>query len=261
MLARLALIACALCALQPAIAAEPTSASSVNICRQALPTIRGLWQHDLYDAPPTVAAVMVDAIDGKLPQVRQGLAALPAAEQAHWRQVAMLTAANAYQPVVVDGLLDDGAAVNEPARLPPLRSGFYQQTVSDMAHDPRFGPGVAKGLQSAGVMNNHGNLAGPALPFAVKCGDTATLDVLLHHHANVMARAAPNVADALTTAVVNGDTPIVSRLLDHGADACADDRRVHKPGYSLADIGRRQHLPDDLLQRLSCRKTAAVTTH
>jgi len=261
MLARLALIACALCALQPAIAAEPTSASSVNICRQALPTIRGLWQHDLYDAPPTVAAVMVDAIDGKLPQVRQSLAALPAAEQAHWRQVAMLTAANAYQPVVVDGLLDDGAAVNEPARLPPLRSGFYQQTVSDMAHDPRFGPGVAKGLQSAGVMNNHGNLAGPALPFAVKCGDTATLDVLLHHHANVMARAAPNVADALTTAVVNGDTPIVSRLLDHGADACADDRRIRKPGTTLASIGQHSHLPGALVQRLTCHASTTATVH
>ncbi|OOG44396.1 hypothetical protein B0E52_08385 [Rhodanobacter sp. C06] len=261
MLARLALIACALCALQSAIAAEPAPASSANLCRQALPTIRGLWQHDLYDAPPAVAAVMADAIDGKLPQVRQGLAALPAAEQAHWRQAAMLTAANAYQPAVVDGLLDDGAAVDEPVRLPPLKGSFYPQTVSAMAHDPRFGPGVAKGLQSAGVMNNHGNLVGPALPLAVVCGDTATLDVLLHHHANVMARAAPNVADALTAAVVNGDAPIVSRLLDHGADACADDRRIRKPGTTLASIGQRNHLPDALVLRLTCRAPATAAFH
>jgi len=248
-----------LCVLQPAIAAEPAPASSVNICRQALPTIRRLWRHDLYDAPPAVAAVMVNAIDGKLPQVRQGLAALPAAEQAHWRQVAMLTAANAYQPAVVDGLLDDGAAVNDPVRLPLLRSGVYQQTVSAMAHDPRFGPGVAVGLQSADVMKNHASLVGPALPFAVVCGDTATLDVLLHHHANVMARATPNVADALTTAVIDGDAPIVSRLLDHGADVCADDSRIRKPGATLASIGRRQHLTDALVQRLTCH--AAIAAH
>lgn len=263
MLARLALIACALCALQPAIAAEPTSASSVNICRQALPTIRGLWQHDLYDAPPTVAAVMVDAIDGKLPQVRQGLAALPAAEQAHWRQVAMLTAANAYQPVVVDGLLDDGAAVNEPARLPPFKPAFYRQTLDAMESDPRLGggPATGKALESSGLVDNRSNLVGPALPLAVVCGDTATLDVLLHHHANVMARAAPNVADALTTAVIDGDAPIVSRLLDHGADACADDRRIRKPSTTLASIGQHNHLPDALVQRLTCHASTTATVH
>lgn len=260
MLARLALLAVALTLLQPALAAEPLPARD-NLCRQALPTIRELWQRDLYDAPPGVAVVMVDAIDGKLPQVRQGLAALPAAEQAHWRQVAMLTAANAYQPAVVDGLLDDGAAMDEPVRLPPLKSGFYQRTVNDMAHDPRLGPNAVRAFQSAGAMNNRGNLVGPALPLVVACGDTATLDVLLHHHANVTARAAPDVADALTTAVIDGDAPIVSRLLDHGADVCAHDRRMRNPGYSLADIGRRQHLPDGLLRRLSCRETAAATVH
>jgi hypothetical protein len=259
MLTRLALIACALCALQPAIAAEPTPVA--NICRQVLPTIRALWQHDLYDTPPAVAAVMVDAIDGKLPQVRQGLAALPAAEQAHWRQVAMLTAANAYQPAVVDGLLDDGAAADAAVRLPPLRSGFYQQTANATAHDPRFGPGVAKGFQSAGVMNNHGNLVGPALPLVVMCGDTATLDVLLRHRANLMARTAPNAADALTAAVVNGDAPIVGRLLDHGADACADDRRIRKPGSTLASIGQRNHLPDTLVQRLACHASTTAAIH
>ncbi|HEX8778505.1 MAG TPA: hypothetical protein VF738_10330, partial [Rhodanobacter sp.] len=95
MLARFALIASALCVLHPVIAAE-TAPAAGNLCHQALPTIREAWLVDAYDAPPAVAAVMVDAIDGRLPQVRQGLSALPVAEQIHWRQVAMLTAANAY---------------------------------------------------------------------------------------------------------------------------------------------------------------------
>ena len=252
MLARLALIACAFCLLQAAIAAEPAPASS-NICRQELPTTRGLWQHDLYDASPAVAAIMVDAIDGKLPRVRQRLAVLPVAEQAHWRQVAMITAANAYQPAVVDGLLDDGAAVDGMVRLPPFKSSFARQTEDSMAQDPRFGPGVVEGLKASGIMRNDGNLIGPALVSAVSCGDTATLDVLLRHHANVMARQKPNTpGGALLVATINGNALIVSRLLDHGADVCAEDHLIRKPGATMASIGKRNHLPDALVQRLTC---------
>ncbi|MEW9622710.1 hypothetical protein [Rhodanobacter geophilus] len=258
MLARLALIACAFCALQPAIAAKPAPAA--NLCRQALPTIRGLWQQGVYDAPRAVAVVMVDAIDGKLPQVRRGLAMLPAAEQARWRQLAMITAANAYQPTVVDGLLDDGAAVDGTVRLPPFKSAFHDQMLDAMGHDPRYGgPGAVKALQSAGILDgNRGPLLGPALPLVAQCGDVATLDVLLRHHANLMARTAPNVVDALTAAVVSGNGAVVIRLLDHGADVCADDRRIRKPGTTLASIGRRQHLPEALVQRLTCHARAAA---
>lgn len=259
MLTRLVLTACALCMLQPAIAAEPAPAT--NLCRQVLPTIRELWQHGAYDAPPAVAAVMVDAIDGKLPRVRAGLATLPVAEQARWRQLAMLTAANAYQPAVVDGLLDDGAAVDASAWLPPFKPAFHQQTLIDMEHDPRFGgPGTVKALQSAGIVDkNRGQRLGPALPLVAQCGDVATLDVLLRHHAKVMLREAPNVADGLTVAVVHGHADIVQRLLDHGADVCADDSRIRKPGATLASIGRRQHLTDALVQRLTCH--AAIAAH
>jgi len=257
MLARLALLVCVLCVLQPALAAEPASASS-NICRQTLPTIRELWQRDLYDAPPAVAAVMVDAIDGKLPQVRQGLAVLPPTEQARWRQLAMLTAAWNYQPAVVDGLLNDGAAVDGRTWLPPLKPASFGQTLDAMGRDPRFGgPVTVKALQSAGVVNNDGQHLGPALLAATVCDDVATLDVLLDHHANVMARETPNVGDALTTAVVDGHAGIVQHLLDHGADVCADDRLIHKPGATLASIGRHQHLSDVLVRRLTCHAPAA----
>lgn len=252
MLVRLALIACTLCLLQPAIAAEPVP-TEVNLCRQSLPTIRELWQRDLYDVPPAVATLMVDAIDGKLPQVRQGLAALPEAEQARWRQVAMLTAANNYQPAVVNGLLSDGAAVNEPAQLPPLKSGFAHQTEHAMAHDPRFGPRAVNGLKAAGLMRNDGSLTGPALLTAAVCDDTATLDALLRHHADVMVRATPHSADALTVAIVDGHADIAQRLLDHGADVCADDHRIRKPGATLASIATHNHLPGALVQRLVCR--------
>ncbi|MBD8899439.1 hypothetical protein [Rhodanobacter sp. DHG33] len=266
MSARLALIACALCVLQPAIAAESMPANgNTNICRQALPTIRSMWLQDVYDAPPAVAAVMVDAIDGKLPQVRRGLAALPASEQARWRQIAMLTASSAYQPAVADGLLDDGAAVDAPALLPPLKQAFYRQTLDAVGRDPRFGgPATVKTLQAQGLTDNSANLFGPALIVASNCDDTATLDVLLRHHADVMVRAAaspkPDASRgpyALTIAVIQGYADVTQRLLDHGADACASDRLIRKPGVTLASIGKRSHLPDTLIRRLACPATGA----
>jgi hypothetical protein len=258
MLSRIALLASALLLIAPAFATN-TAPSSPEICRQVIPTIRDLWQHEFYSAPSGVAAVMVDAIDGNLPRVRQGLAALPVADQAHWRQVAMLTAANTYQPTVVDGLLDDGAAVDGTVRLPPFKQAFYRQTVDAMGHDPRFGrPATDKTLQSSGLADNNGNLIGPALSLVVACGDTSTLDVLLRHHANVMAREAPNVGDALTAAVVEGNAPIVNRLLDHGADVCMDNHHIRKPDTTLASIGRHNHLSDALVQRLTCHPTTTV---
>lgn len=125
MVARLAFIACLLCMLSTAVSAK-TEPAGTNLCRQQMSTAQQLWQHDLYDAPPAAAAVMVDAIEGRLSRVRHGLAALPSDQQANWRQLAMLTAAWSHQPTVVDGLLDDGAAVDARAWLPPRQACFLQ---------------------------------------------------------------------------------------------------------------------------------------
>lgn len=258
MLARLALIACAFCIAQTAIAAEPAPTSD-NLCRQQLPTIHEAWLHGAYDALPAASAAVVAAIDGKLPQLRHSLASLPTAEQPRWRQVAMLTAASAYQPAVVDGLLDDGATVDDQALLPPFKQAFAKQLSDTASHDPLFGgPNTIKALQAQDLVANRANAYGPALLVAAHCDDTATLDVLLRHHADVMARAAPNAADALTVAVVDGYAGIVQHLLDHGANVCADDQHIRKPGVTLASIGHRSRLPNALMQRLTCHAAATV---
>lgn len=251
MVARLAFIACLLGMLSPAATAG-TGPAAAQLCGEQMSTARQLWQHDLYDAPPAVAAVMVNAIEGRLPQVRHGLAALPSDQQAHWRQLAMLTAAWSHQPTVVDGLLDDGAAVDAQAWLPPVNPAFNSRTLDVMVKDPRFGsPATVKAMQSAGIVGNRGQQLGPALLVASACNDVATLDVLLRHHANVMIHA-PQSADALNVAIINGETGIAQQLLDHGADVCADNRRIRRPGATLASIARRRHLPDPLVQRLRC---------
>ena len=132
-----------------------------------------------------------------------------------------------------------------------------------MEHDSRYGgPGAVKAMQSTGILDsNRGSLVGPMVPMAASCRDMATLDVLLRHHANPLARNAPNVADALTLAAVNGDAALVTFLLDHGADVCADDRHFRKPGITLASIGRHNHLPEAVVQRLACHEPATAAAY
>lgn len=265
MLSRIALLAAMLLAARSVFAAENVP-SMPTLCRQNTPLVRELWQQGTYDTSPDVAALMVDVIDGKLPQVRQRLAAMKPDEVAHWRQTAMLTAVYAGQANVVDALLDDGAAVDGMGWLPPFKPSFYRQTVNSMKRDPRFGgPNTVNGLTAVGLLNNREQHYGPALPIAAECGDVATLDVLLRHHAHVMARQAPNIADALDMATMNGDAAIVQRLLDHGANACAHDRlgrermlKAKRKFIPLAEVGRRAGLPANLTARLICPDVASA---
>ena len=238
-----------------------------EICRQSTPVIRELWSKETYDAPPAVATLMVDAIDGKLPEVRLQLQAMKSADAQRWRQTAMITAAWTGQSAVVGGLLNDGAAVNGLGWIPPYKSAFFGQTVDAMKRDSRFGdPTTVKGMMATGMVSNRGQFMGPALMVVAECGDVATLDVLLQHHANVAQRVAPSVIDALAEATIDGDAPVVQRLLDHGAEPCADDRRIAqfhlmhptRPTHTLAQIGTHAGLPATLITRLTCPAVAAA---
>jgi hypothetical protein len=265
MLPRIALVVATLCLACPVLAAD-NALSAGALCRQSTPVIRELWKHGTYDTSPEVAALMVDTIDGKLPQVRRQLATLKVDDAARWRQVAMLTAVWTGQAFVADGLLNDGAAVDGTGWLPPYKPSFYQQTVDAMKRDPRLGGPVAVDqLKAAGVVGNQRTQLGPALSVAVECSDVATVDVLLRHHADVMARQAPNIADALDVAVVNDDAAIVQRLLDHGANACGHDRlgrdrmlETKRKFIPLAEVGRRAGLAADLIGQLNCPAAASA---
>lgn len=266
MLSRIALLLLGMLIATPAVAGT-SAPPQRELCRQVTPTIRETWSKAVYDAPPTVAALMIDAIDGKLPEVRQQLRAMTAKDAQRWRQTAMLTAAWAGQAAVVDGLLDDGATVDGKGWIPPFKPGFFDQTVATMKRDSRFGGRAAVNrMAQSGMVGNHAQAIGPALTVAAECGDLATLDVVLRHHANVNPREAASVADALTVATVSGDAPIVQRLLDHGADPCVDDRRFAefhlkhptRPAHTLAQIGTRARLPAALIARLTCPAIAAT---
>lgn len=266
MLSRIALLSLGMALTTRAIAAA-SAPPLREICVQSTPTIRKMWSKGAYDAPPAVATLMVDAIDGKLYEARQQLQAMKPVDAQRWRQTAMLAAAWTGQSAVVDGLLDDGAAVNGLGWIPPYKPTFFGQTVDTMKRDSRFGaPTAVKGMMASGMVGNRGESTGPALMAATECGDLVTLDVLLHHHANVAQRVAPNIVDALTEATIDGDAPVVQRLLDHGADPCADDRHIAqfhlkhptRSTHTLAQIGRHARFPAALIARLTCPAVAAT---
>ena len=261
MLSRPVLLACTLLLSCPALGRD-NAPSTQDLCRQATPVARDLWNRDLYDAPPGVAALMVDVIDGRLAEAREQLARLNPGEVARWRQTAMLTAIYAGHTDMVEALLGDGAVADGMGWIPPLRDSFFRQTVAAMKQDARLeGSSTVKGLAAAGLLKNEGRYYGPALVIAASCGDAATVDVLLRHHANGLARSSTNGADALTVATVLGHAEIVEHLLDHGANPCIDDRfiQMHQPDASLATIGRQKGLPAALVQRLVC--PAVDTAH
>lgn len=242
-------------------------------CHQAISVGRTLWLKGAMEAPPDVVTLTINVIDGKLAQVRQQLRDMPPADVRRRRQYAFITAVYAGQSGVVEGLLHDGADVDGTSRMPPFKPGFFGKVVDGMKHDSRFGdPGAVDGMAKTGLLENRGEILGPPLPIAASCGDIETVNVLLHHHADVMARQAPNIEDALDAATLQGNAAIVRSLLDHGANSCTHDHllrermrndpalreRATKRDFTLAAIGRRAGLPADLTARLICPVVAST---
>ena len=131
---------------------------------------------------PEHALLLADAGDGRLAEVRRKLHAMPREQASRWRQSAMMFAVQAGQSDVVATLLDDGADANAPALLPGYKAAFLDHTPA---------PAMRKALASNRMFNKRETSIGPALPIAASCGDVATVDALLRHHADAMARQGP----------------------------------------------------------------------
>jgi hypothetical protein len=234
--------------------------SSADLCHSERPLARQMWQRNLYAVPPAIAAIMVDATDGKTAAVRAALAGMHTQDATRWRQLAMYTAAFEGRTETVDALLGDGAAADGSVLMPPLKTTFYRSLAGQAANDPRIGPRAVKGLEAAGVMNNGARQTGPAIYMAINCDDLATAKTLLRHGADPM-RGWPSHdgTDPFIAAVVEGDVDIVHAFLDHGANPCIEDRRLaerakahHSSVQTVAGIGQKQRLPPMLIQRLTC---------
>jgi len=239
-----------------------------ELCRQSTVQARKVWAQDLYDTTPEIARLMVDVIDGKLPQVRRELVAMNPAEATRWRQSALITASFAGQSALVAGLLDDGATVEGKGWIPGYKQELSDYMIEVMKHDPRFGgPKAVEGMKASGLMGNQGQEMGPALVVATQCDNSILVDVLLQHHANAKVRLRPDGINVLGLAIINSNATIVQALLDHGVDVCADDRlaqqirlehkKMHpeyelKPFTTYAELGHRTKLPANIVARLTC---------
>lgn len=80
MIVRIAMMALGLGLTGQTAAADNQPTPQREICRQSTPLIRDLWSKGAYATPPAVATLMLDAIDGKLPQVRRQLQTMKPAD-------------------------------------------------------------------------------------------------------------------------------------------------------------------------------------
>ena len=257
MLSRMALLLIGLLVAGATTATEKPRTSPTFICTSQTALARALAAHGAFAAPPAINALIVDVIDGKLTQVRQQLDGMDPGDAARWRQSALVIAAYARDPLMFAGLLDDGAVIDGQGVLPDLDSKFRDQLLAEVKKDPKWetsdpDPKTARDLDA--LLMFDGRLEGPALTIAAQCGDLATLDVALSHHANlrpphgndVMAMAViannpavvkrllddgadpsfalGNSKDGLLTAIIEGNAAMVTLLLDHGTDSCAEYR-------------------------------------
>jgi hypothetical protein len=220
MLPRIALLVVGLLLAGTVKGVEKPRPSLTLICPAQTALARTLAVHDAFDAPPAVNALIVNVIDGKLAQVRQQLDAMDTAYAARWRQSALVIATYARNPAMVAGLLDGGALVDGQGALPDLKRKVRDELMAEVKKDPKWAtvdpaPKTARELDAVFLFD--GRLDGPAATIAAQCGDLATLDVVLDHHANLKARV-PHSNDVMVMAVTADDPAIVKRLLDNGAD-------------------------------------------
>jgi hypothetical protein len=286
MLSRIVLLVFGLVLTESAVADQKPFPPTL-ICPYQTSLMRKLALQGVFDATPAINTLMVNVIDGKVPQVRQQLSAMNKTDATRWRQSALIIATYAGRPAMVDSLLNDGASVDDQGSMPSLKCSFHDQVVADVKKDPKWdstNPAPKTGFKLDEILMFPGLSDGPALHTASMCGDVATLDVVLNHHANVKTHL-PKSVDVLILPVLQGNAAIVQRLLDHGADPsgalraaaasgdaamtqllldhgaepCSANLTIRKPGVTVASLGRDKGLPDPIVKRLVC--LTATTMH
>ncbi|HEX7341248.1 MAG TPA: hypothetical protein VF269_03130 [Rhodanobacteraceae bacterium] len=264
------------------ICATPAFAAHTNMhqldiktCRMSGQSIHDMWQHQLFDAPANVSAMMVAAMDGQTGKVQTTLATLPRKTMRRWRHLALSMALLGGQSATARALLSDGADPNDEVLVPRLKSRFYNQMVGTMTQDPRFGG--AKGvhaMKKSGLLSNGENRGPVPLVTAIQCNNVAETRLLLQHGADPLRYARPHNPprrqgpDPFMVAVMDGNPAILRLLMSHGAQPCPDDRRLafdwnlqtdhrRKQPATVAGIARHAGVSGTLLARLVCHRPSS----
>lgn len=293
------LIAALVLVCAPALASTaPPQKAEGHLCRTGNRNQNAMWEWGQFDAPVAAQYTVVDASEGRTADVRHDMAMLSAAQRVRWGSTALDIAVSGNHPATVAALLAAGADPDKRGWIPPLKPAvyqnrlrniespaYYQTILKSLEMNPHFrdhAKQLAKIMQrSAEDAGNHGSHLQPPLFLAVQCHRDAVAKVLIDHGASVRMRQflphGQRGVDLLTIAVVTNDANITRLLLDHGANACADDRSmaqaarrfplfpmhtragisrkgVHRmPVHTLTGIARKDGMPPDLVARLQCR--------
>ena len=182
--------------------------------------------------PPGVRTLLLDITDGKQHAVENDVlhmrSGFDAEATSKWLNVALFHATFYNRPKIADWLIRQGANVD--------------------AHTVN--------LAFAGSRHpNDGQMMWPPIEQAADCGNTATLNVLLAHHADMYSslhepRPEPG---ALLLAIMEKHEDAAEVLLDHGYNPCLIYSNYY-PGPdrpTAAELARRMGLSSSLVRRLT----------
>jgi ankyrin repeat protein len=220
-------------------------------CKGSSSSIRAMYLHGALTVEPAIARLEINAIDGKLVEVREQLGNMSHQEAEHWRQVALFHASDAGHAAVVDGLLTDGASVDGKTQMPHLKDIRGMLNAAVASEDSS---------STEGLNNSDWTSQGSALLGAASCGNRAVVDVLLRHHADPNTPTALRENSALFIATLLGYERVTGDLLNYGSDPCITHlpAEFSKHGGTLATLGRRSGLSDRLVDKLICHRPLPV---
>lgn len=232
----------------PLVFAASTSLTQGHQCAAEATLGRALYAQSALVVPPSVAKLMVAVIDGNLETADQELERIKRiygpAQTKGWLNLGLLEAADADRAQMAEWLIEQGADVNSHS----VRPAFSPRLVEELKKTV-LGPLSGTPYDASGATDMW-----PPLQMAADCGNTATLEVLLAHNADMYVSLHEPVPtpSALLMAIIWKHEDTVEALLDHGYDPCLVYANYH-PGPkrpTAVELATRHGFSASLIKRL-----------
>lgn len=227
-----------------------------QLCAHSVNDIQKAYAAGLMSGTPWERRVMLTSLAGDTEGVKTALAEnaqhLNATALQAWRNAALANAVWAGREATATALLDSGAEINAPARVPN-----FKPAVTHAIAKQALGDKTARAFQHAGILADQPSQpVGPPLLTAVQCNDVPMARLLLKRGAD--ADVAPpdhptRTGYAVITAVVLKEDAMLRLFLDHGLNPC---HVTTVEAGTVADLALRVKLPPDLVARLRCMRKA-----
>ena len=218
-------------AMLPLLTGFSATVPAGNICAQTGPDIRAIIANNEVHVAPEVKGLLLDITDGKQNKIaadlRQMRSRFDAGEMAGWLNLALFQATYYNRAGIAEWLIEQGADVNAH----PVNLAFAD--APKPSEDERVWPAIEQ---------------------AADCGNTAVLEILLSHHADMYTsthepRPEPG---ALFLAIMGRHEDTVDALLNHGYNPCLIYTNYYAGPKRLtaADLAARRGLSASIVNRL-----------